>query len=143
MSRLLRAALIVPALTAVAVAQDDARKVAEFLQGEWKIVSFNKAGDETPKEELAGAKAVFAGEKLTVTFGKKDDETTFKLDPKASPPAIDIIPGKNPKNLVVKGIYKLEKDRLTVCFGPDESPRPAEFKAGKAASLMVLEKVKK
>jgi hypothetical protein len=41
------------------------------------------------------------------------------------------------------GIDKLEKDTLTIYFGPDESPRPVEFKASKMASLMVLEKVKK
>jgi uncharacterized protein (TIGR03067 family) len=131
------------ALPALSFAEDDPKKVAEALKGEWKIVSFNKGGDELPKKELEGAKIVVAGEKMTISLGKKDEPATFKLDAKAVPPAIDIIPGKGGKQIIVKGIYKLEKDTLTICFGPDESPRPGEFKAGKMASIIVLEKVKK
>ena len=136
------AAVVLLALVAATVrSEDDPKKAAESLQGEWKVVSFNKGGEELPKEELEKTKFVFAGEKVTVTFNNRDEAATFTVDPKAKPLAIDITPGKKEK--LVKGIYKLEKDTLTICFGPDGADRPTEFKATKKASLIVMERVKK
>ncbi len=137
------AAVVLLALVATPVrSEDDPKKAAESLQGEWKVVSFNKGGEDTPKEELEKAKFVFVGEKLTITFNNRDETATFTVDPKAKPLAIDITPaGKKEK--VVKGIYKLEKDTLSICFGPDGADRPTEFKGTKKSSLIVVERVKK
>jgi uncharacterized protein (TIGR03067 family) len=142
MTRLVLVPVALLVVSGLAMSQDDPKKVVESLQGEWKIASFNKGGELVPQNELAGSKIVVAGEKMTITFNKKDEPAAFKVAPKADPPAIDIIPAKNEKNMVVKGIYKLEKDKLTICFGPDGADRPAEFKASKKASVMVLERVK-
>lgn len=141
-------------LTAVALASfvaapipkaDPAKDALAAFQGEWKMVEFVKGGRPDTKEDLEGAKAVVAGDKMTISAGKrKADEVTFRLDPKTDPASIDINAGKS-KDAIVKGIYKFEKDKLTICFGLDESERPKEFKSEKDSKvgMFVLERVKK
>jgi len=43
----------------------------------------------------------------------------------------------------VKGIYKLDKNALTICFALEGADRPKDFKPAKLNGVMVLEKVKK
>ena len=116
------------------------------FQGEWKMVEFVKGGEAETKEELEGSKVVAAGDKLTITAGKrKSEELTFTLDPKSEPAVIDLKPLKASKEVIVKGIYKLEKDKLTICFGLNASERPKEFKSDQDSKtgMFVLERVKK
>src|SRR5262245_8314335 len=87
------ALLLLAAVSATASSQDHPKKVSESLQGEWKIVSFNKdKKEDDPKQDLERAKIVFAGEKMTISYNKRDESATFTVDPKAKPPAIDITP---------------------------------------------------
>ncbi len=137
---------VIAALILLAVpvrAEDDPKKAAEAFQGEWKFISFSKSGEEDSKEELAKAKLVVSGDKMTFTRRGKDDPVTFTLDPKATPATIDLKAKEGGKEIMVKGIYKLEKDTLTICFGLDASERPKDFKPAKGNGLLILERVKK
>ena len=78
----------------------------------------------------------------------KDRKKTFKVDPTKSPKEIDItsLDGQE-KDQTAACIYKLDKDRLTICipyFTKDPSIRPKEFKAGADDGIMLitLERVK-
>lgn len=137
-------AALLLSLTPTPVHADDP-KPADGLQGEWTVTAFSKGGSDDTAEDLAGAKLVVSGDKMTFTRRKRDEPVTFTLDPKATPAAIDIKPpaGEPKTDKVVKGIYKLEKDTFTLCFGLDGGDRPKEFKAGEKVGLLVAKRVKK
>ena len=65
------------------------------------------------------------------------------------PRHIDFTPQDGPqKDKTIRGIYKLEKGKLTMCFGAAkdaESTRPTKFSGeqGSKCLLIVLEKIKK
>ena len=63
----------------------------------------------------------------------------YRLAPTQNPKEIDIIAtmGEN-EGKASKGIYRLEKDKLTICYLPPGRDRPTEFKseAGTEATLV-------
>jgi uncharacterized protein (TIGR03067 family) len=123
---------------------DEAEKEElEKLQGTWRAVQFIQAGKPETAEKLKKIKVVFEGKKLTVTTAVRTQEATVKkLDPSKAPAKIDIQPSDQKKPVL--GIYKLEKNRLTLCYSTDGRPeRPKEFKAtskDETTSLLVLER---
>ena len=95
---------------------------------------------------------VIEGERFTLKSLAGDGierKMTFKLDPAKTPKEIDItsLDGRE-KETTAASIYKLEKDRLTICIPhlvEDRTIRPKEFKAGTIDGpilLMTLERVK-
>ncbi|MBA4067847.1 MAG: hypothetical protein C0501_29935 [Isosphaera sp.] len=140
MTRLAVAAVF--ALTAPAWAEDDPKKALEALQGEWKVVSEVKAGREGPKEDVAKKRVTITGDKVVFGGGPREEKATIAVDPKARPAGLEFKIGEAGKDFVVKGIYKLEKDQLTLCFA-FEGAAPKEFKAAENNVLVVLEKAKK
>lgn len=137
---LLTALVLASLTTGPARADDDTKKAVEALQGEWKVVTFTKLNRDNPELAKKGT-VVIADDKLTIHLDGKGDPLTFTLDPKADPPAIDFKAPQSKKT--IRGIYKVDKDKLTICFGIEGSPRPTEFKSGRDDSIMVIERVKK
>ena len=72
-------------------------------------------------------------------------DSTCKLDPSQTPKHIDMIgtEGDN-KGKAAQGIYKLERDMLTICYTMPGGERPKEFdsKPGSAATLVVWKRGK-
>lgn len=116
------------------------------IEGEWKIVEFVKNG--RPREK-GPATMTIKGDKMTISDGKRDEIAAITLDPKTNPATIDIRPEKNgnpaPPDKVVKGIYKIEKDKLIICYSMDDAERPKEFKSDpdSKTGMFTLERVKK
>ena len=76
---------------------------------------------------------------------KEDAELTL-LDAKAKPAALDLKIAAGPDvGKVVKAIWKLEGDTLTVCTAEPGKERPKEFKGaeGTGHTLLVFQRAKK
>jgi uncharacterized protein (TIGR03067 family) len=120
---------------------DDLKKMA----GTWKTTLHEADGKTATKDEIekTQGKLVVKADKYDVFFGDKAiDEGTIKLDASKKPRQIDAI---TKKGGTMKGIYKIDGDKMTVCFAQPGKDRPTEFKTQKGTGQMLLgyERVKK
>lgn len=134
-------------------AADPVADEVKKLQGGWQVVEAEIKGKKLTRDDANTKNMRFVFKDNELTVGGADGSgakrrKTFKLDPAKSPKEMDItsLDGQE-KDQTAACIYKLEKDRLTICipyFTNDPSKRPAEFKAGADDGLMLitLEKVK-
>jgi RNA polymerase sigma-70 factor (ECF subfamily) len=117
------------------------------LQGEWQAVEVHTKGKTLGKDdaEIKLIRFVIKDNEMSLLSPKddgKDRKKTFQLDPKKSPKEMDLtsLDGQE-KGQTAACIYKLEKDKLTLCipyFVKDPTIRPKEFKAGEDDGIMVL-----
>jgi RNA polymerase sigma factor (sigma-70 family) len=125
---------------AVRVAKTD----LDRLQGVWKVVDaeFNGGTDRNLKH-LQKMRWVIKGDRITIGNGGRDEIGSVKVDSTRQPKEIDIITrtaGGPPVDHGNPGIYKLDGDKLTVCysFNPDVQSRPTEFDTRDGGRLLVL-----
>ena len=115
MGKCIVSAVAIAIVATCCMADEDAVKVeAKKLEGTWQLVSAVKDGKATPDEVVKKIRVVIKDGKHTVYFG--DDvvakEIPFTIDPTKNPKTtLD----KLPDNKEIKGIYKLEGDKLTSC----------------------------
>jgi uncharacterized protein (TIGR03067 family) len=119
---------------------------AGTLDGKWKVISYLKRGKPVLDDDDT-MWFTFTGGDFVLEL-KQSDKTvkiggTFTTNPKANPPTMDLRP--EDEKGVVRAIYKIEKDKLTLCIGISGTPRPKKFESTEdtEASLLVLERVKK
>jgi RNA polymerase sigma factor (sigma-70 family) len=119
--------------------KDAAPKDEEKILGTWTVVSFAEGNQKAPAEAIKEVRVTFAADgTMTVRQADREQEFTYKLDPTTDPKEFS---ATNDKGLSVFGIYKLERDTLTVCFGR-RSGRPTEF-GSPAGTDVVLEVLKR
>jgi uncharacterized protein (TIGR03067 family) len=135
--------LAVLALIAAPLFADDKKPADPDLKGRWEITATTYDGNE--QKATVGARLEFAdGEFRTLRNGKVVGTIKFTLDPKKSPKRIDMV---NDKGDSAPGIYKVNKDELTLCYrdyGDSASGPPEKFesKPGERMYLRVLKRVK-
>jgi RNA polymerase sigma factor (sigma-70 family) len=116
----------------------------QALAGEWKVTKVLAAGKDDPAGQVGKTRWIFEGDKVTwLEPNAISPIMGLKLDPAASPPAIDFLTtdGKESK---WKGIYFRQSDKLTVCLRWPKSENknpPSELKPGDDVTFMVLERV--
>src|SRR5262249_23574834 len=130
--------------TAAGAGQDSTEDLKK-MEGTWKTIVHEMNGRTSTKEEIekSQGKIVIKGDKYDAFFGdKSEDKGTIKLDASKKPRQIDAITGKSG---TLKGIYKIEGERMTVCFGGLNKDRPTDFKTEKGTGQMLLgyQRVKK
>ena len=124
---------------ATARAADPAADEVKKLQGEWQVVEVEAKGKKAAKDDAEVKNMRFVIKDNELTFRAADGagrerKKTFKLDPAKSPKEIDItsLDGQE-KDQTAACIYKLEKDRLTICmpyFVKDPSRGPRSSRPG-------------
>jgi uncharacterized protein (TIGR03067 family) len=140
------ASFTLASIVAAPVPKADALQEAkQNFQGAWKVVELVWEGMPEEKEEVVKTTVLIKGDRMIVTFRGNEQVAVFTLDPKTDPPSIDITPLENEKPTLIKGTYKLEKNKLTICFAREDEKRPMKFEssASTKTSMLVLERAKK
>jgi uncharacterized protein (TIGR03067 family) len=125
---------------------DPKGKDLKALQGSWGLHSLKLMGNEMPIP-MQGDKAitfVISKQRVKMMGGaEKAKELAIKLDPKKKPGHIDLTEAGAKKT--VKGIYKVEKEMLYLCFRVDNEgkERPKGFDDDKAATMIFKKETKK
>ncbi len=124
---------------------DEAKQQAEKFKGTWGAISYVQGGqgeEEKTAPQESPVRWVFKGDNVTFLADVEgaSPKGSFKLDPSKKPKAIDIVfpaaPGDK-QGQTVLGIYELDGDTLKLCYDPEGTKRPAEFKS-KAGSKLIL-----
>ena len=123
---------------------------APSLIGEWEVESFGTNGVQTAT--TPGLRYTFTedGQWLIHRDGKETSKGIsrgFTVDPKRSPPAVDLVTNTKAANTSrLLGIYKVEGDTLTI-YGTRAkgAERPTRFEApeGSGITVYVLKRAKK
>jgi uncharacterized protein (TIGR03067 family) len=136
-------------LLLAAEATNDVRKELRALQGTWKTVAVEAAGKPFPKDMIpAFTISIGADGKSIGRMMENEFRFTITVNPRANPKTIENHheTGEQ-KGKKQYGIYKLERDRFTVCMTPGgaaKSDRPRDFTTkGTSNVVFVFERVKK
>lgn len=130
-------ALIAMLVPMVALADPPADVKA--LDGNWVPTKVEILGREAPLKNFETTKLTIAGDTYSVTSDGTTDKGTVKTDATAKPATLDILGTSGPnkdKNIVA--IWKLEGDKLQVCYNLDGKVRPTAFESTSANSWLLI-----
>jgi RNA polymerase sigma factor (sigma-70 family) len=120
----------------------------EKLQGTWKLVSTEWMG--RANKERVGETWVFTDNRITLDRAAPKTEYSYQIDSAADPKHIDLAPTeKSEVGYHYRGIYRLDRDRLTICAAvvkkgeTSEKLRPTALatQEGELRVLWVLERL--
>jgi RNA polymerase sigma factor (sigma-70 family) len=119
-------------------------KDAKELEGEWTVVEAERGGKKASKDQLGAMKVTIKRGVLTIQAGAgRKEEADLLIDSSTTPKSIDLTPAKGREK--EQGIYKIDKGRLTICWGaakPGERQRDFTTTPSGGGRLLVLERVK-
>jgi uncharacterized protein (TIGR03067 family) len=134
--------------TSAAGKPDDA-VAAEFkaLVGNYKIEKVLLGGKDITEHLKEMKFEIRDGGKYTAQVGELTDDATFTVDPRKKPREMDVKPNGGPqKGKLVRVIYKLDGDTLTMCYDhdkPEDRQPKFESKEGTTVLLITYKREKK
>jgi uncharacterized protein (TIGR03067 family) len=142
---LLLPTLLVLATTTTGILPGDDRRASALngLDGTWQAEEAELAGKKWPDEVTKSIQLVITKGKYLVKTAEGDDRGTVQYMPDQKPSAMDITGTEGPnKGKRFLAIYKLDGDKLVVCYDLTGKARPQEFKtqAGTAMFLVTYRK---
>ncbi len=140
--------LLLFSLSAFAQDKDEAgRKELIKLQGEWKMLSGQSAGEMMPANMVAGFSMMVRDNQYEFRNSEETEKGSMVLTPTTKPAQIDIFINdgsfKGQKQL---GIYELNDKKVKFCLAiPGEMKRPEKFESNAQNQnlLFEFEQVKK
>ena len=117
------------------------------LQGKWQVLQHVHGGKKSEAKDLVSLTLEVTGTKSIVRDGVdiKEESVLVLLKPATKPGSVDLKITAGPDlDRIVKGIYKVVGDELTVCVAEPGKDRPREFDAaaGTGHTLMVFKRLK-
>jgi len=123
--------------TSILQAED---KDLQELEGNYSIISLKQGGRTLGKDDAQKTKVRFKGDVFSLIIKGEEKAAQIKLDISKQPRTIDFIPNEGlDKGKTYLGIYKIEKDELTIAF-VKTGERPKEFNSENDVTLMKLKK---
>ncbi len=145
--------LLAPAVMVLSAASQQNGNPAEELKklrGTWVATALQADGTEVPADKVkaAGISITFEDDRYTyqAAGAGKTEKGRVRINAGKEPHTMDIIAAEGPdKGKPQLAIYKLEGDRLTVCYARIGKDRPADFtaKAGSGKQLAVFTRAKR
>lgn len=128
------------------------------IQGKWQVTSLDGLGKSAPADEMKNMEVTIEGDTMTLMYkGEVTQKVKITLDPSASPKQIDVTetleepsPPKGKevkakaevKTKMVKGVYELKDDTLTICrpggAGDENLPRPTSVTPAERKNMVVI-----
>jgi uncharacterized protein (TIGR03067 family) len=135
-------------LLAAEEGKKDTKGELKKFEGTWVPVSVEINGNKVPDETVKEIQLTFKGNSVTRKIKDKTAKATFKVDPSKDPKWFDGKGEVEEKEVYVKGVYKFEDGRLTICVARGSSKelkRPKKFstEGGTQEAPLILVVLKK
>ncbi len=112
---------------------------AKAVQGNWKPVKAELAGQPMPDAVLKSISLKLDNGKYEVFVGDKPDRGTYTVDSTSNPKSMTITGTAGPnRGKTFPAIYELKGDTLRMCYDLSGAKRPADFKSTAGTQLYLV-----
>src|SRR5438270_1328828 len=118
------------------------KKDGPTLAGDWVVQTVVKGGRPSPEED--SALTFTADGKAVLKERGKTIDGTYTSDPKKDPAEVDITLEAGGMRVTLSGIFKFDKETLTICMTfMGDRPKAFESPEGAMTVLLTLKRAKK